>query len=92
MKADMAQRERDLATLERFTSDILDDHKRRLEEMTFQSELATKSWHEVAMAKLKDDLADHQSTYKDCTKDFFEEQLQNLERNLDSYAEHARGI
>jgi hypothetical protein len=47
----------------------------------------------MAMAKLKDDLPNHQSTYKVCSKDLCEEQLQNLETsNLDSYAEYARGI
>ena len=89
---DLAQREQDLAALTRRTQDVFDAHKRQIDNLTFQSELAIRAWQEVEMTKFKDILATHQATYKERTEDFCTENLQNLESNLDSYAEHARGI
>ena len=89
---DLAQREQDLTRLHRRTQEALDEHKRTIDNITIQNELAIRAWHEVEMQKFKDKLAEHQSDYKARTEDFCEEQLQNLESNLDSYAEHARGI
>ena len=89
---DLAQREQDLATLNRRTQEIFDDHKRHVDNLTFQSELAFRAWQEVETTRFKDTLAVHQSEYKARTSEFCEVNLQNLESNLDSYAEHARGI
>ena len=88
---DLSQRETDLATLSRRTNDLLDEHKRRMEALTFQNELAFRAWHEVEMMKFKDQFDANKIEYKAKTKDFCDEQLQNLQSNLDSYAEHARG-
>ena len=90
---DQTQREQDLTRLHRRTQEALDEHtKRTIDNITIQNELAIWAWHDVEMQKFKDALAEHQSDYKARTEDFCEEQLQNLESNLDSYAEHARGI
>ena len=89
---DLAQREQDLAMLTRRITDVFDEHKRQVDALTFQSELAIRAWHEVEMAKFKEQLADHQQQHKARTDDFCDEQLQNLQSHLDSYAEHARGI
>ena len=89
---DLSHRETDLANLARRTKDLFDEYKRQIDAITFQNELASRSWYEVEMEKFKEQLAEHQSTHKSRTDDFCEEQLQNLESNLDSYAEHARGI
>ena len=89
---DLAQREQDIARLNTKTQEALDKHIFTIENITTQNELAIRAWHEVEMQKFKDQLAEHQTEYKARTEDFCEEQLQNLESNLDSYAEHARGI
>ena len=65
-------------------------NKRQIDAVTFQNELAFRSWYEVEMSKFKDVLAEHHSTYKTRTDDYCGEHLQNLESNLDSYAEHIR--
>ena len=89
---DLAQREQDLATLNRRTKEVFEEHQRKIDNLNSQSELAIKAWHEVEITKYKAILMDQQSEYKARTEEFCEVQLQNLESNLDSYAEHARGI
>jgi hypothetical protein len=89
---DITQCEQDLVMLTRRTKDIFVEHKRTIDAATFQSELAHRSWHEVEMAKFKEQLTEHQMVYKARTEDFCEEQLQHLESNLDSSAEYAHGI
>ena len=89
---DLAEREQDLATLTRRTQDVLDDYKRQVHTLTFQSELATRTWQEVEMTKFKETLATYQSEYKARTEDFCADNLQKLNINLGSYAEHARSI
>ena len=85
------QREEDMTKLRRRTSDVFDEHKRQVDTLTLQSELAIPVWPEVEMTKLKDMLAANTAEHTERTNVFCTVQLQNLESNLDSYAKHARG-
>ena len=78
------QREEDMTRLMRRTSDVFDEHKRQVDTLTLQSELAVRAWHEVEMTKVKDMLAANTAEHTERINEFCTVQLQNLESNLDS--------